>query len=281
MPLAPPERKKLFIVSGLIVVQLFLVSLQVPLGQQPSILERAVFFVLAPAARAGHGLAGAAAGLWNRYFYLRGVEVQNQTMRDELFHLRQENLVLRRGLDRLRGREEAAALLAGLPRSFQMASVIGVDAVNVRRSVLIDRGRADGLVPDQPVVDGEGRLVGRTVEPISRHEATVELVTNDACSVGVISARSGVVGILAGAPEQGLCHLKYVLSTDKSLVQGEELLTSGFDRIYPPGIPAGIIVDIRPAGALFKKVLVRPYLELHRLAVVAVLAGRPGAEGER
>ena len=144
------ERKKILIVSGLIVVQLFLVSLQVPLGEQPSLMARAVFFVLAPAEHAVRGLTGAAAGVWNRYLYLRGVETQNQAMRDELFHLRQENIHLRQGLSRLLDREAAAALLAGLKRSFRMASVIGVDAVNVHKSVIVDLGRADGLVPTSP-----------------------------------------------------------------------------------------------------------------------------------
>ncbi|MGD0781583.1 MAG: rod shape-determining protein MreC [Candidatus Aminicenantales bacterium] len=281
MPLARPERKKILIVSGLIVVQLFLVSLQVPLGEQPSLMARAVFFVLAPAEHAVRGLTGAAAGVWNRYLYLRGVETQNQAMRDELFHLRQENIHLRQGLSRLLDREAAAALLAGLKRSFRMASVIGVDAVNVHKSVIVDLGRADGLVPNQPVVDGDGRLVGRMIEPISRREGTVELITNDACSVGVVSEKSRVVGILAGAPERGLCRLKYILSTNDNLEPQEGLVTSGFDKIYPPGIPVGRILSIRKTAALFKIVIVRPYAELHRLTTVAVLTAEQGGHGER
>jgi rod shape-determining protein MreC len=281
MPLARPERKKLLIVSGLIVFQLFLVSLQIPLGQQPSILERAVFFVLAPVGHAIRGLTGAAAGVWNRYLYLRGVEIQNQAMRDELFHLRQENIRLRDGLARLQDREAASRFLAGLKQSFRIASVIGVDAVNVRRSAIIDLGRADGLLPNWAVVDGEGRLVGRTIEPISRHEGTVELITNDACSVGVVSEKSHVVGILAGAPERGMCRLKYILSTNENLELDEGLVTSGFDKIYPPGIPAGRITAIQISNTLFKTVIVRPYVELHRLTTVAVLTGERAVNGER
>ncbi len=281
MPLARPERKKILIVSGLVVIQLFFVSLQVPLGEEPSLLERAVFFVLAPVGHAVRGLTAAAAGVWNRYLYLRGVEAQNQAMRDELFHLRQENNRMRQGLSRLRDREAAATLLAGLKRSFRVASVIGVDAVNVHKSVIIDLGRADGLVPDQPVVDGDGRLVGRTIEPISRREGTVELITNEACSVGVVSEKSRVVGILVGAPERGLCRLKYILSTNDKLEPLEGLVTSGFDKIYPAGIPVGRILSARNTTALFKLVTVRPFFELHRLTTVAVLTAEQAGLGER
>jgi len=281
MPLARPERKKLLIVSGLIVFQLFLVSLQVPLGEQPSLLERAVFFVLAPAGHALRSLTGAAAGVWNRYLDLRGVETQNQAMRDELFHLRQENNLMRQGLSSLQDREAAAKLLTALKQSFRVASVIGVDAVNVHKSVILDLGRADGLVSNQPVVDGAGRLVGRMIEPISLHEGTVELITSESCSVGVVSGKNQVVGILAGAPERGMCRLKYILSTNDSLEKNEELLTSGFDKIYPRGIPVGWIKDIVETSALFKSVIVRPYFELHHLTTVAVLTGERPGNGRR
>jgi len=273
MPLVRPERKKLLIVAGLIVLQFLFISLQVPLGEQPNVLERAVFFVLAPVGHGVRGLLGAAGSVWNRYLYLRGVESQNQAMRDELFHLRQENIRLRDGLGRLQEREGASRFLASLNRSFRVASIIGVDAVNVRKSAIIDLGRADGLVPNLPVVDGEGRLVGRTIEPISRREGTVELITNDACSVGVVSEKSKVVGILSGAPERGMCRLKYILSTNEDLELEEGLVTSGFDKIYPPGIPAGRVTAIRESNALFKTITVRPYVELHRLTTVAVLTG--------
>ena len=283
MPLARPERKKLLIVSGLIVFQLFLVSLQIPLGQQPSILERAVFFVLAPVGHAIRGLTGAAAGVWNRYLYLADDVLAGPEGGDDAVGVAGKRRAGHDsdGLARLQDREAASRFLAGLKQSFRIASVIGVDAVNVRRSAIIDLGRADGLLPNWAVVDGEGRLVGRTIEPISRHEGTVELITNDACSVGVVSEKSHVVGILAGAPERGMCRLKYILSTNENLELDEGLVTSGFDKIYPPGIPAGRITAIQISNTLFKTVIVRPYVELHRLTTVAVLTGERAVNGER
>jgi rod shape-determining protein MreC len=271
MPLARPERKKLLIVAGLIVFQFLLISLQVPLGEQPSFLERGLFFVLAPVEHGVRGVIGAADGIWNRYLYMRGVERQNQTMRDELFHLRQENIRLRDGLGRLQDREAAANLLTAAKHSFRVAAIIGVDAVNAYKSVLIDKGRLDGLTVNLPVVDGAGRLIGRTIEPLSLHEGTVELLTSDNCNIGVVSEKSKVVGILTGAPEPGLCRLKYVLSTNVDLENGEELLTSGYDKIYAPGIPVGRVQSIKDAKALFKRITVRPYFEFHGVTTVAVL----------
>lgn len=271
MPLARPERRKLLVVGGLLVAQFLLVSFQVPQGAAPSLLERAVFFVLAPV----QGLLGGGYGLlkaaWNRYFYLRDVEAQNRDLRQEAFRLRQENLILTRGLGRLQDREAAASLLSGLHSAFTMASAIAVDAVNVRRSIVIDRGLRDGLRPGLPVVDGQGRLVGRTIKPLATFQAAVELVTNQNFSVGVITSESKVVAVLSGDEKTGLCRLKYVYASNKAVAEGEELLTSGLDKIFPPGIPVGRIVSVKGEAALFKAITVRPYMGLRDLDVLAVL----------
>jgi rod shape-determining protein MreC len=271
MPLARPERKKLLVVGGLLVAQLLLVSFQVPLGASPSVLERAVFFVLAPVQGLLGGGYGLLRGVWNRYLYLRDVEAQNRGLRQESFRLRQENLILNRGLNKLQDREAAARVLSGLHSAFIMASAIGVDAVNVRRSIVIDRGSRDGLRPDLPVVDAQGRLVGRTIKPMTPFQTTVELLTSQSFSVGVVTAESKVVAVLSGDEKTGLCRLKYVLASNEGLAEGEELQTSGFDKIFPPGILVGRIVSVKGEAALFKSISVRPYLEIRNLDVLAVL----------
>ena len=96
------DNRKILIVAGLLVGQLVVVSLQVPLGDQPTFFERGVFFLFAPLERVVHGLFDAAGRVWSRYLYLRNVETQNQDMRDELFHLRQENVLLRNELVRFK-----------------------------------------------------------------------------------------------------------------------------------------------------------------------------------
>ncbi len=273
MPLARPDRKKLLILSGLVVFQLMLISAQVPLGEAPNILERAVFFVLSPLGRVAKGTIDTLNRSWFKYVYLRGVETQNRIMRDELFRLRQENLILRNGFSRLDERGSAVRFLSGLHGSFRVAAVIGVDAANIRKSAIINRGQADGLAPQMPVVDGEGRLVGRTIAPLSRHEATVELVTNDNISVGVVSSKTKVLGILSGDSSTGECRLKYILASNEVLEPEEELVTSGFDKIFPPGIPVGRITSMKKEAFLFKLIRVKPYFEYHRLTFVAVLTG--------
>lgn len=270
------DNRKILIVAGLLVGQLAIVSLQVPLGDQPSFFERGVFFLFAPLERIVHGLFDAAGRVWSRYIYLRNVETQNQEMRDELFHVRQENVLLRNELVRLNDVRYIESALGGKNGPFLVASVIGLDAANAFKSIVIDKGSRDGLKANMAVIDRNGNLVGRVVNPVSPREAMVQLVTDDNSAVNVRSSASGVLGQLAGNAKNGTCLLKYVLASDEGLTEGEDLITTGFDKIFPPGLKAGRVVSIVADSSLFRKIEVRPTLNFRDLSRVAVLTRPPG-----
>jgi len=274
MPRFLKEQKKALIFGGLLFAQLVLISIQVPLGEEPSYLEKAVFFVFAPVQRAVHGIFTATGRFWDRHIYLRRVEAQNRELRDELFHLRQTNILLANALTVLKGAKDMEEVLAFLQKSFLIASVIGTDASNVYKSIIIDKGTAHGLTSNMPVLDRNGNLVGRTAAPLSLREATVQLLTDDASSIGVLSETNKVVGQLSGDAKSGTCRFKYVLATNDQLVEDEELVTSGFDKIFPPGLKVGRIVSIATDSSLFKKIEVKPHLNFSDLSQVAVIIQR-------
>ena len=278
MPRFLKERKNALVVAGLMFAQAILLSLQIPLGEEASLFERAAFAVFAPVQHGIRGLLRGSGDLWNRYIYLRRVEEQNRDYRDELFRLRQENALLRNGLGRLENREAAAVFLRGLHRAFVLADVIGIDAVHPYKSIVIDRGARHGLRNQMPVVDARGRLVGRVIAPISAGEATVQLVTDNLSSVSVRGEDHPVLGILSGDSVTGRAWMTYVPASDESLAENEALTTTGVDRVFPPGIPAGTIISVRTDGSLFKKIAVQPAFNFRDLAVVAVLTGPYGGE---
>jgi len=271
MPRFLKDRKNVLIFGGLLFAQLLLLSLQVPRGSEPSAFERVVFTLVSPLQRTVFGVFRGAASIWSRYVYLRRVESQNERLQDEVFHLRQENMVLNNDLTGLRDARELAAGLAGLGEPFLVAAVIGVDASNPYRSIVIDRGSGDGVRPNMAVVDRSGFLIGRVISPVGPGAGTVQLITDDNSAVSVRSETSLVQGILAGNAKGGTCWLRYVLATDESLAESEELLTTGFDGIFPAGIKAGTVESIALDGSLFKRIAVRAHLDWRRLTRVAVL----------
>lgn len=271
MPRFLKDRKNALIFSGLLFAQLLLLSLQVPRGFEPSAFERAVFTLVSPLEKAVYGMFRGVSSAWNRYIYLRRVESQNERLQDEVFHLRRENMVLANDLAGFRDARDLAAGLTGLGEPFLVASVISVDASNPFSSIVIDRGSGGGVRPDMAVLDRSGFLIGRVVAPVGPGTATVQLVTDDNSAVSVRSETSLVQGVLTGNARGGTCWLRYVLATDETLVESEELVTSGFDRVFPAGLKAGTVESVALDGSLFKRIVVRSHIDWRRMSRVAVL----------
>jgi rod shape-determining protein MreC len=268
------ERRKQLVLAGLLFFQLVLISLQVPRGEESSYFEKGIFFIFSPVQQGIHALFEKMGSVWTRYVDLRSVEKQNRDMKDELFRLRQENIQLRNGLEKFTDKQAIARILSDLRQSYLFAAVIGADASNLYKSVIIDKGSRDGVTNSMAVVDKYGNLVGRTINPVSLGEATVQLLTDDNSGISVYSKDHRVVGVLAGDGKSGTCWFKYVQATNTDLAVGEELITSAFDRIFPAGIKVGRVVSIVTDNSLFKKIAVRPELDLADLNFVAVLTQR-------
>jgi rod shape-determining protein MreC len=265
------EKRRFALLFGLIFLHLVLISIQVPKGEKPTYFEKAFFAVFSPLQNGVVSLSRGLRNFWQNYFYFRDVRRQNQSMREEIFLLRQENLALKNMLLSFRGEKEIRELLSTLSRSILVASVIGFDSSQVYKSITLNRGSLDGILKDMAVLDRKGRLVGRVIDPITLKQARVQLITDEESGVGVITERLRVVGILQGNG-QGAGLMKYVLKTNKGIENGDEVVTSGFDGVYPAGIPVGkiVTVDEAPETAIFKKIVVQPYFDFSDLSQVAV-----------
>ena len=127
------------------------------------------------------------------------------------------------------------------------------------------------------VCDRTGALVGRTIALVSLKESMIQLVTDKDSSVSVQSVAAGLVGSMTGLSKE-VCDLRYVLASAPGGAEGEELRTTGFDKIYPAGIRVGVIQSIGKdaASPIFQSIVVRPYLNFAALDVVAVLTKGPG-----
>ena len=276
----PPwvKRRSALVLLGLVAFHVVLISVQVPRGAEKSLFERAVFFVFAPLQRAASGTVRGLGALWRNYFDLRGVRAENRALKQKNFFLAQDVRFLE---DRLKLSASEAQLresLAGFEASIIAARTIGVDSVNPHQSITIDKGSLDGVRADMAVCDRTGALVGRTIPPIAFKESAVQLITDKDSSVSVKSAVTGLTGSMTGRAT-ALCDLRYVLaSAGGPAAQGEEVRTTGFDKIYPAGLPVGVIQSVDPdrASPIFLKIVIAPYFRFDTIDVVAVLTKGPG-----
>jgi rod shape-determining protein MreC len=200
--------------------------------------------------------------------------------------LRRENEELRREVERLRrevqeNREQVAAaerlermLDFRTKSAFAMtaASVIGHDTSGLYRTVLIDRGSADGVAHQLAVLSPDG-VVGRVIK-VFPHSALVLLVTDRSSGIDAIVQRTRDQGVVQGGGGGG-CVLKY-LDRSAEVEVGDLVVTSGMGGRFPKGVLIGQVSGINQGGDLFQSVDVRPSAGLDRLEEVWVVTGNPG-----
>jgi rod shape-determining protein MreC len=169
--------------------------------------------------------------------------------------------------------------LAGRGRYRIVAASVIAAGPAYENTVTIDAGSADGIKPDETVLNGAG-LVG-TVTSVSGHTATVLLDTDAAATVGVRIAGTGEIGAVTGLghSQAGPAALRLqVFDANAVLTPGQQLVTFGSvgGRPYVPGVPVGVITRVvASASALTKTAYVRPFADDGALGVVGVVIVPP------
>lgn len=136
---------------------------------------------------------------------------------------------------------------------------------------LLDVGSDDGVSTGMPVLAGEG-LVGRTVS-ISKHNSVVQVLDDINYRVGAMIQRSRVTGVAQNVDADRII-LNYVpLTADVKL--GDVVITSGNSDLYPKGIEIGLVSEVdSPPTALFKSIIISPFVDLQKLEEAFVLTSR-------
>jgi rod shape-determining protein MreC len=183
------------------------------------------------------------------------VELQLEKQRSE--EARLENERLRSLLD----------LKQSLPIPTLAATVVANSFRAATKTCLIDRGTSAGVRSDMPVVNPRG-VVGR-IWSAGTGLSKVQLLTDSSAGVAVLVQRTRVQGVLMGRGDQ-LLELRYV-STIDDVATGDLLLTSGQDRIYPRGLPVGVVAEVQGGPGLLRTVTVVPRVDFDRLEEVLVL----------
>ncbi|MFQ3639068.1 MAG: rod shape-determining protein MreC [Chloracidobacterium sp.] len=264
-----PARRVALLVGGLLLAQFLLMSLHArarALGQ--SLPRTAVITLLQPLQKAADAVVTTVVAIWSGYIDLRGVYVANQRLQAENDRLR---LALvereREALDGQRLRE-LLALKQASPAPTVVANVIGGDGTPWFRQVTLDKGSVDGVLINAPVMTPQG-IVGRVIA-VGPTAAIVQTIADGQAGMGVTLAGSRVNGELRGQNAR-LCRLDNISGLTE-VNEGEMVLTSGLDGVYPKGLIVGTVESVeRGSGAGLHRILVRPAAPLERLEEVAVL----------
>ncbi|MBB5506860.1 rod shape-determining protein MreC [Paraburkholderia atlantica] len=137
------------------------------------------------------------------------------------------------------------------------------------QKVVIGRGAQQGIQNGSPVVDEDG-VIGQ-VTRVFPLQAEVTLLTDKDQAVPVEILRTGLRSVIYGTPKGDTLDLRFVpISAD--VQTGDELVTSGLDGVYPPGLPVAKVVRVdKQADTAFARVVSLPVAAVRGARQVLVL----------
>ena len=216
---------------------------------------------------------------------LEGVREENRRLHQRVMELSLENFWLNE--ERLENQRLRGLLDFRSELEYQVipADLIAAEPNRRRFSVLINKGSSEGIRRNMPVVNMHG-LVGKTVD-VSPHTSVVQLMTDPSFRVSALDQRSRVYGIIK--PGSGFTLRLDNVPLAEDVKVGDEIISSGLGGIFPPGIRIGVVTAIESQKTLskedftfgiFKRIGVKPSVDLSSLEEVFVLEVKKAAEGE-
>ena len=266
------QHRSFFILLAVLMAQLVLLSVQVTRDRNVPLAKMWAVSTFAPVERGLRSATDGVAGAWTA---IRDLGHTAQNERELNARLAADETEIRELSARASENDRLRSLLdfkthAGY--STVAAEVIGSSPGENSNAILIDKGTDAGLTADSPVVTPDG-VAGKVVA-VYRHSAQVLLITDPAAGAGALLEQSRIQGVLKGEG-RGLCRLDYVMN-DNSVSAGDKVVTSGLDRVFPKGLPIGIVVEAKD-GNIYKHVIVKPAVALNQLEAVLVVVVKSSA----
>ncbi|MFA7269516.1 MAG: rod shape-determining protein MreC [Sterolibacterium sp.] len=209
---------------------------------------------------------------WNEYLSsLATLEKENVALRRQ--QLVTANLLLRQEHLELENQRLRALLDMKLrqPVNSQVAEILYSARDPFSRRVILDKGAQQSIAPGQVVIDEMG-VIGQ-VTRVFPLLSEVTLITDKDQAVPVQIVRNGLRAVLFGAGAGNL-ELRF-LAANADVQTGDELVTSGLDDVYLPGLPVAKVTRVdRDTTYAFARILCEPIPGVERHGQVLVLGRR-------
>jgi len=161
---------------------------------------------------------------------------------------------------------------------FVYASVIGRDAADVYTSFTLSKGSKDGIAVNDPVICGEGQLVG-LVSKVSKTYCVVSTILDPKVSVSAYEVRTRETGYVSNTTimsETGLVRIAGLARTT-SVTAGGVVCSTGVGGVYPRDLIIGTVKEIKDDDHTISSYLVvEPTISIKDIEDVLVITDFEG-----
>jgi rod shape-determining protein MreC len=229
-----------------------------------------LLWIMRPLQIAAHATTNWIEQIQNSYSILTGYQSENEKLRERIQQLEVEKNRLLEAEATNRRLQQLLEFRSHLPSGSVTASIIANSASSWFQSCLLDKGSADGVRKGMAVVTPLG-VVGQVVAVTAR-TAKVLLLADPNSGVDVLVQRTRARGIVSGSLDNATI-LKYVKRSE-DIQEGDRLVTSGLDGVFPKGIVVGTVIKVRKQTlGLFQHIEVIPAVSLTRTEEVLIVRG--------
>ena len=262
-----------YIFLAVMLGQVILVSWQVQTKSGTRMLQAVVFEIFSRVQHGTSSVVSGTRGFWGNYADLRGVRVENETLKRRVatleVQLQQEHALAARSAEL----QKLMDLRSQAVFPTLAAEVIAGNPDPVMRTVTIDKGSADGVLADMAVV-APGGIVGRVIGPVGLRASRVQLIIDRNAAAGALTERTRSGGLVMGAEADPPLRMDMV-SNLNDVKTGDTVVASGVDGIYPKGYLIGRVEHSARGAGLYQTITVRPAVDFSGLETVLVVLVPP------
>lgn len=192
---------------------------------------------------------------------LKRIQLESASTLLRLRQLESDNAHLRKLLD-IRERQQVDG---------QVARIAYAARDPFARRIVVDKGQQNNIEAGQPVIDEIG-VVGQVTRTFP-FASEITLITDKEQSVPVQIVRNGLRSVVFGLGS-GQLELRF-MPANADVQNGDLLVTSGLDGIFPTGLPVARVTHIeRDTSYFFARIFCEPLAGVENYSEVLVLAKR-------
>ena len=257
--------------APLLILHLALLSLQIEDSNGTILIKTWALRVQSPVLIANGIVFGGLKQLWKNYIWLVDARDENRRLKETVNRLH----FLNRSYEEARQENKRLKSLVsmGEETNFQLigARVSARTPEFLANVLYVNCGSKHGVGVNAPVLSSNG-AVGRVILVTDRH-SQVQLITNPDASIGAMLMESRTPGVLNGTGGE-LLTLNYISNT-QPVKDGELVVSSGLDGVFPKGIVIGEVVVSERGNDIFREIKVKPVADMIRLEEVVILLEDP------
>jgi rod shape-determining protein MreC len=260
-------RRNAITLAVLLFAQLLLMAGSVQGVGGSTLLESWTLRISSPVIGVARFVGGGFASLGSSIGNLVHAHSRNARLEAELAELRGDVQRLRSQAEENRRLRLLLGMTENLAPQGIAASIVARAKSNKIGMIIVDRGSADGVEVDCPVV-AWGGAVGRVVA-VSAGHAKVQLLTDPNSGAGAITQRTRTPGVVTGRGERWL-EMSWLPGLS-DVKEGDRVVTSGLDGIYPKGFGIGRVIRVDQSAEGTVVLQVRGELDYEMLEEVLIL----------